>query len=197
MKIVNLSKEEIINLLLKKNEIVNFGIYGFMLNYENDYIKLFHKKLSNTFPNPTPNNLDKEIKLLQTIETLTASNYLQSTKEKITALQNTSLNDLIKAIVTYNNYPIGVIFTKYQNYIPLIDVKNNLTIEEKITILTKIKKTLKELQDNNIYITTLNDTNFIIRTKDKDIKLVNIDPQAIRLKPHNTKPYILTKTFLN
>lgn len=105
MKIVNLSKEEIINILLKKNEIVNFGIYGFMLNYENDYIKLFHKKLSNTFPNPTPNNLDKEIKLLQTIETLTASNYPQSTKEKITALQNTSLNDLIKAIVTYNNYP--------------------------------------------------------------------------------------------
>ena len=115
MEIIKLSKEEILSLFFQKDKIVNFGIYGYMLPYQNDYIKLFHKKLPDTFINPTPSNLDREIKLLQTIQTLTDSNHLKSIKEKITALQNTSSRDLIKAIITYNNYPIGLILTKYQD----------------------------------------------------------------------------------
>lgn len=210
MQIIELSKEEVISLFLQKNKIVNFGIYGYMLPYQNNYIKLFHKKLPNTFVTPTSTNLDREIKLLQTIETITDSHPLKKIKEKMIALQNTSSNNLIKAIITYNNYPIGVLLTKYQDYTPLLNIKNTLTNEEKITILKKIKDLLEELQNNNIYITNFNETNIIIRKSDHDIKIVNLDTSTTKVKSPEYKSNldlikktiyqkynILTKTFLN
>lgn len=210
MQIIELSKEEVISLFLQKNKIVNFGIYGYMLPYQNNYIKLFYKKLPDTFVTPTSTNLDREIKLLQTIETITDNHPLKKIKEKIIALQNTSSNNLIKAIITYNNYPIGVLLTKYQGYTPLLNIKNTLTNEEKITILRKIKALLEELQNNNIYITNFNETNIIIRKSDHDIKIVNLDTSTTKVKSPEYKSNldlikktiyqkynILTKTFLN
>ena len=150
MEIIKLSKEEILNLFFQKDKIVNFGIYGYMLPYQNDYIKLFHKKLPDTFINPTPSNLDREIKLLQTIQTLTGSNPLKSIKEKMTILKK--IKELLEELQNNNIYitnfnETNIIIRKSDHDVKIVNLDTSTTkvkSPEHISKLTLIKKAINQ-----------------------------------------------------
>ena len=78
-------------------------------------------------------------------------------------------------------------FYHYKDYEPLNNIKDKLTTEELQKVLTTVKYLINKLTENNLYPETINEENIIVRRKDLDVKLINLDTKDTRLE---TESYI-------
>ncbi len=194
MTIIKLYPQDITNLMKNTNNIINIDTDGIIIKYNEDtLIKLYYKNFFNALLNPTPKTLITELDTQKKIETFLTKNkgikpLLKEIQEKIIALNKTEEQGLIKGIITCTNYPVGILLTNYKDYEPLNNIKDTLTKKELQIVLTTVKYLINDLTENNIYPETINEKNIIVRKKDLDVKLINLDTKDTRIE---------TETYIN
>ena len=194
MTIIKLYPQDITNLMKNTNNIINIDTDGIIIKYNEDtLIKLYYKNFFNALLNPTPKTLITELDTQKKIEAFLTKNkgikpLLKEKQEKIIALNKTEEQGLIKGIITCTNYPVGILLTNYKDYEPLNNIKDTLTKKELQIVLTTVKYLINNLTENNIYPETINEKNIIVRKKDLDVKLINLDTKDTRIE---------TETYIN
>lgn len=194
MTIIKLYPQDITNLMKNTNNIINIDTDGIIIKYNEDtLIKLYYKNFFNALLNPTPKTLITELDTKKKIEAFLTKNkgikpLLKEIQEKIIALNKTEEQGLIKGIITCTNYPVGILLTNYKDYEPLNNIKDTLTKKELQIVLTTVKYLINNLTENNIYPETINEKNIIVRKKDLDVKLINLDTKDTRIE---------TETYIN
>ncbi len=194
MTIIKLYPQDITNLMKNTNNIINIDTDGIIIKYNEDtLIKLYYKNFFNALLNPTPKTLITELDTQKKIEAFLTKNkgikpLLKEIQEKIIALNKTEEQGLIKGIITCTNYPVGILLTNYKDYEPLNNIKDTLTKKELQIVLTTVKYLINNLTENNIYPETINEKNIIVRKKDLDVKLINLDTKDTRIE---------TETYIN
>ena len=194
MEIIELSAEKIIELLSNKNKYYDYGAYGILAEYnDTTLIKIYYKDIFNTYTSLDIKTLDEEINILLEVEkdmmefNKSYITKLQQLKTIYRALKKTKSNSLIKGIVTYKSYPIGVLLENYKNYLKLSQIYKNLSNEDKIEVLNRVKELMFDLLDNNIYPADIKENNILINPNNLDIKLIDLDGHETRIE---TKTYI-------
>ncbi len=193
MKIIELYPQDITNLMKDTNNIINIDTDGIIIKYNEDtLIKLYYKNFFNALLNPTPQNLITELNTKKSTETFLVENkgispLLKEMQKKIIAINKTNEQQQIKGIITCTNYPVGILLPNYKDYEPLNNIKDKLTTEELQKVLTTVKYLINKLTENNLYPETINEENIIVRRKDLDVKLINLDTKDTRLE---TESYI-------
>ena len=197
MTIIKLYPQDITNLMKNTNNIINIDTDGIIIKYNEDtLIKLYYKNFFNALLNPTPKTLITELDTQKKIEAFLTKNkgikpLLKEIQEKIIALNKTEEQGLIKGIITCTNYPVGILLTNYKDYEPLNNIKDTLTKKELQIVLTTVKYLINNLTENNIYPETINEKNIIVRKKDLDVKLINLDTKDTRIETEINKfPHI-------
>lgn len=200
MKIIKITKEEIINYLSDKENIKGQGTYGILYKYnDTTLIKLYYKDYINTYFTLDSNIFEKEIEAnLNVIETfkqlgIKHSDKLEELKKLHSTLQLTDCYDLIKGVVTYKNYPVGVLLEYYKDYMTLKDIFFYLSTKEKTIVLEKIKTLIENLMENNIYLGDIKENNIMVNKETLEVKLIDLDGEQVRIEE---KSYVETHPFI-
>lgn len=189
MQIIELTSDEVIKYLSNKENIIGQGSYGLLYKYdETTLIKLYYKDLIDTYFYLDSEIFKKEIdNKLQLIEIykeygVEYIDKLDELKKLYSILQITHCNDLIKGIVTYKNYPIGVLLEYYKDYKTLGEIFFYLSQKEKIIVLEKVKILLENLMDNDIYYKDIKENNIMVNKETLDVKIIDLDGNEVRIE---------------
>ena len=200
MKIIEITKEQIIDYLSDKEIIIGQGAYGILYKYnDTTLIKLYYKHYINTYFTLDSKIFDEEIEdNLNAIKILKQFGIkhidkIEELKKIHSILQLTDCYDLIKGVVTYKNYPVGVLLEYYKDYKTLGDVYFYLSIKEKITVLEKIKSLIESLMENNIYLGDIKENNIMVNKDTLEVKLIDLDGEQVRIEE---KSYVETHPFI-
>ena len=204
MKILNISKEQLINFLVDTSIRIGEGSNGIVSIYDNQtLVKIHYLDIQNSYYSNNYDYIDEEIE-----EKLSFENKMK----KITGLSKTDLlielinklkksnSKLIDGIVMYKQYPIGVLMKYYKGYKTLENILLKLTNAERITIYDKIKTMLYNLVENGIYMSDIKFDNILIDEKSLDVQIIDLDDQTATVRGNdNSKKNVLKKieSFLN
>ena len=179
MKKVEINKENLMQLLKNKDITIGQGTYGLIKKVDdNTLLKIYYKKIYNTYKSLNEETLDKEISNNKEIEEIVKSQELvELRRQHLLKLYELSL---IKGIVLYENYEIGVLLTYYKDYEELTDSFQKLSVSEKKETLSKINIELENLMKNNIYPHDLKESNIMINLNNLDIKIIDLDGDETR-----------------
>lgn len=200
MEIVEITKEQAIDYLSDKENIIGQGTYGILYKYnDTTLIKLYYKDYIYTYFTLDSKIFEKEIEAnLNVIKSLKElgikhNNKLEKLKKLHCILQLTDCYNLIKGVVTYKNYPVGVLLEYYKDYQTLKEIFFYLSIKEKITVLEKIKSLIESLMENNIYLEDIKENNIMVNKNTLDVKLIDLDGEQVRIEE---KSYIEKHPFI-
>ena len=176
MNIIEISKQELINFLSNKKNYYDHGAFGILFEYnDSTLLKIYYEDIFNTYTTLDSNKLDQEIININI-------NKLEQLKKIYTTLKKTKTNSLIKGIITYNGYPIGILLEYYKNYLKLSIAYKKLNQNAKIKVLSNIKELLNNLFENDIYPTDIKEDNILINPDNLDIKLIDLDGIETQIK---------------
>ena len=191
MKKRELTTNEISQLLFRK-EVVGQGCYGLIVKYsENTLLKMYYKDYFDTFYYKDIEKLDEEIERHIKVEEEVKEMFpnritrMDNLVSKINHLEKTSSNDLIKGIATYKNWPIGIFMEYYKDYNKLTNVFKNLNKNEQSKILFLVRNKLKGLYKNGVFPLDLKEDNILVRKRDLDVKLIDLDGDETRYEDEN------------
>ena len=179
MKKIEINKENLMKLLKNKDITIGQGTYGLVKKIDdNTLLKIYYKKIYNTYKSLNEQTLDKEISNNKEIEEFIINPlHKELRRKKLFKLYELSL---INGIVLYEDYEIGVLLTYYKDYEELTDSFQKLSLNEKKETLSKIKIELENLMKNNIYPHDLKESNIMINLNNLDIKLIDLDGDETR-----------------
>lgn len=170
-----ISKEELLKYLFKDN-IIGQGFFGIVLEYDDDtLIKLYYRDVRRTYSNRNINLLDDEIELQKRrLEEMV--DYLEYISP-IEAKKNDLLFEigLLKAIVMYNGYKIGVLLDYYRGYQKIGELFNKLSNEEKKVVLNNLRNYLDFLISKGLYPTDIWEDNVLVNPSNLDVKIIDLD----------------------
>ena len=180
-----LEKEKLLNITVN-NQIVGSGEYGIVKEYDDDnLIKIY----SNQIPGICTTeqcNIDKLTEKNNKLDEMFKKydpNYktkLEELEEKVEKIRNTKSKGLIKDIVVYNNYPIGIIMPNYKDYVNLNYIINDLDEEELMIVFEKVSDLFEDLLKNDIYPTDFDEKNIMIN-KELDVKIIDLDDKLTKV----------------
>lgn len=179
MKKIEINKENLMKLLKNKDITIGQGTYGLVKKIDdNTLLKIYYKKIYNTYKSLNEQTLDKEISNNKEIADFIRNPvHEELRRKKLLKLYELSL---INGIVLYEDYEIGVLLTYYKDYEELTDSFQKLSLNEKKETLSKIKIELENLMKNNIYPHDLKESNIMINLNNLDIKLIDLDGDETR-----------------
>lgn len=182
----SLSKEEIKKLLFE-SEVIGQGTYGLIVKYDEDtLLKIYYKNIFHTFYSKNIEKLDGEIN--SRIETenemiqmgLICKTRLEDMISRIQQLENTKSRGLIKGIAMYKECMIGVFLERYKNYDTLTNVFSDLQKADQKRVLDVTASLLVDLYKNGVAPLDIKEDNVMVRKKDLDVKLIDLDGNETR-----------------
>lgn len=181
MRIIHLSKEQLIKFLFDSHLIIGMGSNGIISTFDNEtLIKIHYKDIPNSYYSKDFTNVDKEIeeklKNERKLECLGLSK--ASILKQLISHLDKSNSPLIEGLVMYNGYPIGIIMKKYSRYKALNEVLLELTNDEKMIVRDRIEFLLNDLLKNDIYVRDIKFDNFVINKDTLDVKIIDLDDQG-------------------
>lgn len=186
MKRIDLDTKEVMKLLSNKEQIIGQGTYGIVIPYDNDsLIKIYYKEIFDAFYYLDEQKLVEELETCKVVEQQMLqmfSDYTESlerNEKKLEVLENIGL---LKAIVFCNDYLIGVILNYYKEYLCVSDIFDELSLSDKRKVLNNIREGLNNLMLNNIYPWDIKENNVLVRKRDLDIKLIDLDDDKTRFE---------------
>ena len=172
MKIINLRKKELLNLLFNPNRDFK-GCYGILNVKGNNIYKINYSNLIRTYISHNDNCLDEEIDKL-----LYDENGLYNSETKLNEfkkLKNTLSGDLIQGVLSYRNVYVGTKMKYYKDYIKLDKAKSMLNKSDFIKCLEKSLLLIKSLLENEIIPLDIKESNILINPKTLDVVLIDLD----------------------
>ena len=199
MKTENLNKEELQNLLFK-SKVIGQGTYGLIVEYDdNTLLKIYYKDIFETYNSRNIAKIDEEINNRIEVENqmikmkILNKKRIEIIEEKIQQLQQTQSRTLIKGTAIYQGYPIGVFLENYKGYDKLGTVFLDLHENEQKLILDKSASLFADLYKNGIIPRDIKEDNILVRKKDLDVKLIDLDDIETRYEDQDylqEYPYI-------
>lgn len=160
-------------------ESLKKGSYGNIVEYSDDtLLKLYHDRhyeLRHESVEELQEVHDEELKILE---------------QKLEVLKNTKVSDLYKGVVESKDCVVGVIMTYYKDYQSLYEVINTLNRKEKIKILKKVRNVFNNLIENGCYPLDLSLGNIMIRKRDLDVKIIDLDDLLTQYKFELNEDYM-------
>ena len=197
MKIINISKEQLINFLVDTTIRIGEGSNGIVSIYDNQtLIKIHYKDIINSYYSNDFDSIDEEIEEKLTFENEMKKIGLGKTNKLKQLINKLDKSDskLIEGIVMYKEYPIGVLMKYYLGYKSLGYILLNLTDDEKIIVYNKIEMLLHNLIENGIYMSDIKFDNIVIDENTLDVKIIDLDDQETTIRDNvHTKEYTLKK----
>ena len=177
MESKELTKEEIYHILFFLEEI-DRGSYGIVKKVNNDTcIKIYYKDIFNTYAKRDINALDDDINLLIKVyeDTSSDKNTQEIRENERKKLEYLHKIGLVKRVLTYKGYMIGIEMNYYEDYIPLNKARDYLEKENYTEVLYRIRTKLDEFLKNNIFPQDLSRSNILINIKTLDIVFIDLD----------------------
>jgi len=200
MEIIEITKEQVIDYLSDKENIIGQGTYGILYKYnDTTLIKLYYKDYIYAYFTLDSKIFEEEIEGNLTIinsfkkQGIKNIDKLEELKKLHCILQLTDCYNLIKGVVTYKNYPVGVLLEYYKDYQTLKEIFFYLSIKEKTIVLEKIKSLIENLMENNIYLEDIKENNIMVNKNTLDVKLIDLDGEQVRIEE---KSYVETHPFI-
>ncbi len=188
MDVYELSREEI-NYFLRREEVVGQGVYGIVLPYNDELvIKLYYKDFIDgyidrnidTFENNILRNIEVEKIMFES--KMIDNRKLEMLVNNFSKLKITKCGDLIQGIVTYKEYPIGILLRNYVCYNKLSDIYNHLLKVDLEWIFGEIKRLLNDLEEYGIYPGDIKEDNVLVKKDGNifDVKIIDLDDVCTR-----------------
>ena len=186
MENVELKKEQLLKLLFEGN-VIGMGTTGIIKQIDSTTLaKIYYKKIMDTYLSKDPNKLDDEIEMNKEIQTIMlteckkALDYAENEKLEQKKLQYLHEIGLVKGILFYQEFKIGLLLNYYKEYVELTKIKKNLTFTNLLSIMNSIGITLEDMMKNGLYPEDLREDNILVRPYDLDIKFIDLDDSTTR-----------------
>lgn len=186
MRIIEINKEQFLNLLLNKNPF-DCGSKGIITLINNKLYKVYYKDFIKTYISKNDSELDNEVEIHLEAEKRSKSSLRIPNKqlEKFSRLLETKSNDLITGVLSYKGLLVGIEMNYYEGYINLSEAAKNLA-EEEIDKYIRISYDLaKDLMIHDIVPNDINETNILINIETNDVKLIDLDGRETTYGPKN------------
>lgn len=181
MKIINLEKKELSKFLYDDSIIIGKGSSNGIVSIYDDttLAKIHFKDIRNSYYSKNLSFVDDEIAKVKSFDRKMEKlglNKLSILKRLITQLNN-SHSPLIKGIIMYKDYPIGILMEYYIGYEKLNEYITQLDSNSVIIVEEKIKFLLYDLINNEIYPRDIKYDNILINKDTLDVKIIDLDDQ--------------------
>ena len=192
MENIELKKEQLLRLLFEGN-VIGMGTNGIIKQFD-------PTTLVNTYLSKDPNVLDNEIETSKEIQKTILAECRQlfdpSETEKLEQKKLQYLYEigLVKGIIFYKEYKIGVLLNDYyKEYSELAQIKRNLDFKSLLFVMEIIEGKLEEIMKNGIFPGDLKEDNILVRPYNLDIKFIDLDDSRARYEDID---YILTHSYI-
>ena len=174
MNITNINYNYLINILNNyPSNIIYHGSKGFIVEYDDKTLfKLYYRRFYEPYIYMSETKFKDEFNYLKRIEKSLNCDSLANLNYKLDSLKNVE-NGTYKGIVTYNNYPIGVLENYYKDYKNL-ECYSDFSYINILKIFDRINEKLIDLYNKGIYPLNIKLSDILINSN-LDIKLVDLD----------------------
>lgn len=187
MNYIEITKEQLLALLFE-GEIIGMGTYGILKEINPTTLaKIYYKEVIDTYLSKDPNKLDQEIETNKRVREMHDTDELERIEQS--KMKYLFEIGLLKGVLTYNGYKIGVLLNYYKDYTELAEISNNLSIDSLHFVMEKIKEKLKDMMQNGIFPRDLKEDNILVRQNDLDVVFIDLDDSETRFEQMD---YILT-----
>ena len=223
MESIELTKNQLLDFLFNKEQLgigTNGILCEFS---STTLIKIYYKKIIDTYLSKDPSELDEEIqsqkevqKMIEELPYLDFSSLEKETQSELQQefglgdkpknsfyskgdeieqkkLQYLSDIGLLKGIVTYDDYKIGILMQYYKDYSRLTKFQENISPSELEFVMEKVQTELQSMMIEGLYPMDLKEDHILVRPKDFDIKIVDLDDSETRFED---EAYVLAHPYI-
>lgn len=194
MNYIEITKEQLFALLFE-GEIIGSGTYGILKEFNPTTLaKIYYKEIIDTYLSRDPSKLDKEIEINKSVREMLNKNHNSDEFDELERIEQLKLKylfdiGLIKGILTYKGYKIGILLNYYRDYTNLNKISKNLSIDSLQIVMKRIKEKLEEMMQNGVFPRDLKEDNILVRQTDLDVVFIDLDDSETRFEEMD---YILT-----
>lgn len=195
MRNVEITKEQLLTLIFVGN-LIGMGTYGIIKQVNSTTLaKIYYKEIINTYLSKDSSKLDEEIEMNKEIQKMIneRENFLELKELEQKKLQYLYEINLVKGILFYKNYKIGVLLNYYKDYSRLTDMVNKLNFDDLYFVVECIKFKLEEMMQNGLFLLDLREDNILVRQRDLDIKFIDLDDSETRFEKED---YVLNHSYI-
>lgn len=183
MNYVEITKEQLLALLFE-GEIIGSGTYGIVKEVDSTTLaKIYYKDMIDTYLSKDPSKLDEEIEMRKRArEMLQTDNSAELESLEQSKLKYLSEIGLVKGILMYKGYMVGVLLNYYRDYSKLSDVAKGLSGDVLCSLMARIKERLVEMIQHGILPSDIKEDNILVRLDDLDIVFIDLDDVETRFE---------------
>lgn len=192
MKTLHLSADEL-SKIINSNTIIGNGSFGLVVKLNDNILLKFNYKdfidaflvenneiCLNKLGNISP-IIEKIKNVNQIIYNDLESDRVKMIKLAIAKQSNIKHSTLTQGLVYVNNFCVGYLLKYHKNMISLFQYlkSSNISKHEKNDILNKIKVSMNELIDNNIYLEDFSTGNILYNPLTKELQIIDFEDSLI------------------
>lgn len=167
--------------IVNNNKCIGSGVYGMVYEYDDTtLIKIYYKDIFNFLTSKNIDDLNKEVDINLYVE----NEMLEIRSDYVTKLDrliniSNCLNradcSLIKEIVLYHGYPIGILLNYYKGYVNLGEIFEKIGDQSKLIVINKVKSMLSRLFEYGVYPLDLKESNILVNCETLDVQFIDLD----------------------
>lgn len=171
MNVIELSKEQLFNLLVNDN-FINIGGTGILILVNDSLYKVHYKTFFDTYIQKDIDYLDEEADMiLRNSKTYLAEEW----SKKFDRLEKTFSAGTIKNVLTYRGIFVGIEMIYLRDYITLTKASSKLKEDKLKQIMGNIWHLINNLLENDIAPTDIKEENIMVNIDSLDVKLIDLD----------------------
>lgn len=198
MNYIEITKKQLLALLFE-GEIKGSGMYGILKEINPTILaKIYYKEVFDTYQSKDPSKLDKEIEMHKSVHQMVNEIYSADALAELERLEQAKLQylfeiGLLKGILVYKGYKIGVLLNYYRDYDKLTNLSKKLSVDDLYFVMKSIKLKLTDMMNKGLFPRDLKEDNILVRQKDLDVVIIDLDDSETRFEEID---YILTQPHI-
>lgn len=198
MKIIEINKEQFLNLLLNP-EPFSQGQFGIISLINGKLYKIYYKDFIDTYLKRDDSKLDFEVNSWLEAERITnfgLKNPIKRLNELKRLLKTKSYN-LVTGIISYKGLLVGIEMNYYKDYISLAEVSKVASNQVLDKYLNGCYDLIADLMSHDIVPRDIKEDNILANTTTGDVVLIDLDGNETTYGPKNyVKDYPYTKKIV-
>ena len=186
MRIINISKEQFLYLLLNNNSF-DRGVYGNLHLVNDKLYKVYYKDFFDVYMTNDTTKLDMVVDNWLMIEEELSYGLRNPNTNllKLERLLETKSKDLITGVLSYRGLLVGIEMNYYKDYITLSKASEMVSKEELEHYIEVCHELVCDLLLHNIVPNDIREDNIIVNIDTGDVKLIDLDDLETRYGPEN------------
>ena len=186
MKIIDINKEQFLNLLLNSNPFSK-GQFVIITLINSKLYKIYYKDFIETYLTRDISKLDIEVDSWLETEKITNFGLRNPNKrlKELHKLSETKSCNLITGVLSYNGLLVGIEMNYFEGYISLEKASKIVTKQELEEYLRKCYNLVYNLMTHNIVPKDIKEDNILVNIKNGDVILIDLDGNETIYGPVN------------